>query len=87
LWCFCTGTPSLLQVELAAVVRPLRVAAETARAAVRAAATGVLRTMVIAQQRRLWHRQMVSLARLLTQLANCRCGGCGGVRLPWPAMM
>jgi hypothetical protein len=44
-------------------------------------------TTAIGQQRRLLRRQLADLARLPTQLANCRCGGCGGVRLPRPATM
>jgi hypothetical protein len=87
-----TGTcqyARLRLLQVAAVMRPLRVAAETARAATRAPVLlpGVLDDEGIAQQRRLWYRQMAALARLPTRLANCRFGGCGGVRLPRPATM
>jgi hypothetical protein len=67
---------SLLQVE--AGVRPLRVAAETARAAVRVA--GMLdddsdsSTMSFVAS--------TDGGSGSTQLAHCRCGGRGGVRLP-----
>ena len=54
-------------------MRPLRVAAETARAAVRAAWT----MTVTAQQHRSLRPLIVALARLPTQLANCRCKGRG----------
>jgi hypothetical protein len=78
---------SLLQI--AEVVRPLRVAADTASARAAARAAGVLNDDGVSSKRRLWRRHMAAVPRLPTQLATCQCRfeGCGGVRLPRPAMM
>ncbi len=56
---------------------PLRVAAETARAAARAAGDLNMTRTVTARQHRSLRVLMVALARLPTQLANSRCDGHG----------